>query len=113
MRLCSDIEELVTPYTADYAHHVYHIYAVRVPRRDEIIANRSPKWVSPVAFTIRCPIHLQHAYQSLEYEIGAFPIAERAAHQFISLPMFPELTSGQIEIVIKGLKEAVANCALA
>jgi dTDP-4-amino-4,6-dideoxygalactose transaminase len=106
------IEDLFTPYVADYAHHVYHIYAIRVPRRDEIIALLAEMGVA-CGIHYPVPIHLQDAYRSLEYEIGEFPIAERAAHQFISLPMFPELTSGQIEIVIKGLKEAVANCALA
>jgi dTDP-4-amino-4,6-dideoxygalactose transaminase len=106
------IEELVTPYVADYAHHVYHIYAIRIPRRDEIIALLAEMGIA-CGIHYPVPIHLQDAYRSLEYEIGEFPIAERAAHQFVSLPMFPELTSGQIEIVIKGLKEAVANCALA
>jgi dTDP-4-amino-4,6-dideoxygalactose transaminase len=106
------IEELVTPYVADHARHVYHIYAIRVPRRDEIIALLAEMGVA-CGIHYPVPIHLQEAYRSLEYEIGDFPMAERAAHQFISLPMFPELTSGQIEIVIKAVKEAVANRALA
>jgi dTDP-4-amino-4,6-dideoxygalactose transaminase len=106
------IEELITPYVADHARHVYHIYAIRVPRRDEIIALLAEMGVA-CGIHYPVPIHLQEAYRSLEYEIGEFPITERAAHQFISLPMFPELTSGQIEVVIKAVKEAVANGALA
>ena len=100
------MEEIVTPYVADYARHVYHIYAIRVPRRDEIVTLLAEMGVA-CGIHYPVPIHLQEAYQSLGYEIGAFPIAEKAAHQFISLPMFPELTSAQVEIVTKAMKEAI------
>ncbi len=102
----SEIEELMTPFTADYARHVYHIYAVRVPGRDAIIGSLAKMGVA-CGIHYPVPIHLQNAYQSLGYEIGTFPIAERAARQLISLPMFPELTSTQIDIVINAMKEAV------
>jgi dTDP-4-amino-4,6-dideoxygalactose transaminase len=52
---------------------------------------------------------LQEAYRSLGYQPGAFPIAERCASEFLSLPMYPELTSGQIEIVVDAVKEAHAG----
>jgi dTDP-4-amino-4,6-dideoxygalactose transaminase len=55
------------------------------------------------------PVHLQEAYSSLGYQRGAFPIAERCAAEFVSLPMFPELTSAQVEIVIEAVKDAVAG----
>jgi dTDP-4-amino-4,6-dideoxygalactose transaminase len=102
----SDIEELMTPFAADYARHVYHIYAIRVPGRDVIIESLARIGVA-CGIHYPVPIHLQKAYQSLGYEIGTFPIAERAARQLISLPMFPELTSPQIETVTKAMKEAV------
>jgi dTDP-4-amino-4,6-dideoxygalactose transaminase len=53
------------------------------------------------------PVHLQEAYQDLGYERGAFPIAERCADEFLSLPMYPELTMNQLEKVTQGVKEAV------
>ena len=55
------------------------------------------------------PVHLQEAYQNLGYEEGAFPIAEQAAKEFVSLPMFPELTPAQVEMVAEGVKEALAT----
>jgi dTDP-4-amino-4,6-dideoxygalactose transaminase len=55
------------------------------------------------------PVHLQEAYRSLGFERGAFPIAERCAAEFVSLPMYPELTEAQLEMVIEGVKEAVAR----
>jgi dTDP-4-amino-4,6-dideoxygalactose transaminase len=50
---------------------------------------------------------LQEAYRSLGYGPGSFPIAEKCAAEFVSLPMFPELTSEQLDYVIQGIKEAV------
>jgi dTDP-4-amino-4,6-dideoxygalactose transaminase len=105
------IEELVTPYTADYARHVYHIYAIRVPSRDEIIELLAEMGVA-CGIHYPVPIHLQDAYKSLEYKIGTFPVAERAAHQFISLPIYPELTATQIAIVTGAVKRAVKTCML-
>ena len=111
-RALKGIEQLVTPFEAAYARHVYHIYAIRIRERDEVI-----KFL--VEMGIACgihypiPVHLQEAYQSLGYQAGAFPIAERAAREFISLPMFPELTSAQVEMVTEAINEAVTAGALA
>jgi dTDP-4-amino-4,6-dideoxygalactose transaminase len=54
------------------------------------------------------PIHLQEAYTGLGYERGSFPIAERCATEFLSLPMFPELSRDQTSAVVAALKDAVA-----
>jgi dTDP-4-amino-4,6-dideoxygalactose transaminase len=102
-----NIEELITPFVADYARHVFHIYAVRVPRRDEIIEFLAEMGIA-CGIHYPVPIHLQAAYQVLGYETGTFPVAEKAARQFVSLPMFPELSFGQIETVTTALKEAVS-----
>ena len=69
-----EIEELTTPFQAAYARHVYHIYAIRVPRRDEVIELLAEMGVA-CGIHYPVPIHLQDAYQGLGYEVGAFPIA--------------------------------------
>jgi dTDP-4-amino-4,6-dideoxygalactose transaminase len=56
---------------------------------------------------------LQDAYRDLGYKQGAFPIAERSAKEFVSLPMFPELTLAQVERVVECVKEIVVMEALA
>lgn len=101
-----EIEEIATPFESACVRHVYHIYAIRVQERDEVMRRLNESGVAcGVHYPI--PIHLQEAYRHLEFQPGAFPIAERCALEFISLPMFPELTPEQLEFVACGVREAV------
>jgi dTDP-4-amino-4,6-dideoxygalactose transaminase len=100
-------EEVVTPAQSACVRHVYHIYAIRVHDRDEVVQLLAEKGIGcGVHYPV--PIHLQEAYRGLGYQPGAFPISERCANEFISLPMFPELTLAQVEMVAQSVKEAVA-----
>jgi dTDP-4-amino-4,6-dideoxygalactose transaminase len=101
------IEEVIAPFQAACVRHVYHIYAIRVRKRDEVMRFLAEKGIGcGVHYPV--PIHLQEAYRSLGYERGDFPTAERCAAEFVSLPMFPELTPSQVEMVAQSVKEAVA-----
>jgi dTDP-4-amino-4,6-dideoxygalactose transaminase len=98
---------IVTPACAQGVRHVYHIYAIRVQERDEILRLLSEKGIGcGVHYPV--PIHLQEAYRDLGCQRGDFPIAEKCADEFVSLPMFPELDTEQLENVIKAVKEVVA-----
>ena len=101
------IEQLVTPFHATYSDHVYHIYAVRVPQRDRLMKILCGKGVG-CAIHYPVNIHRQDAYRHLDYPEDSFPVAERCASEFVSLPMFPELTVPQLEAVCDGVKEAIA-----
>ena len=100
------LDEALTPSEAMYARHVYHVYAIRVQERDVVARNLQEKGVG-CAVHYPVPIHLQEACRNLGYKKGAFPIAESLADQFLSLPMFPELTKEQIEYVVRCVTEAV------
>ena len=105
------VEEVIRPLAAPYAEHVYHLYPIRVRERDEVMWRLQQKGIQcGVHYPV--PIHLQKAYRSLGYEAGRFPVSEGTALEFISLPMFPELTSAQIGMVALGLTEAVQSCAM-
>src|SRR6266513_4965317 len=102
------IEGVATPFEADYARHVYHIYAIRVQERDKVRRFLGEKGVGcGVHYPI--PIHLQEACRGLGYTEGAFPIAESLAKESLSLPMFPELTTEQVEYVACCVGEAVCE----
>lgn len=105
-QLLSGIEEIILPARADYAKHVHHVYAIRVPERDEVLRRLAERGIGcGVHYPV--PVHLQEAYRGLGYGQGDFPVAERCADEFVSLPMFPELTATQLETVVREVREAV------
>jgi dTDP-4-amino-4,6-dideoxygalactose transaminase len=106
------IDEVITPHQANYARHVYHVYAVRVPDRDQIMSILRERGVQ-TAIHYPVPIHLQPAYKTLGYQPGDFPVSERIATEFLSLPMFPELTNAQIDFVADALISALITEAVA
>jgi dTDP-4-amino-4,6-dideoxygalactose transaminase len=97
---------VVLPAVSPSMRHVYHIYAIRTADRNDVIRGLAEAGVgSGIHYPI--PVHLQEAYRDLGYRRGAFPKAERCAEEFISLPMFPELTPQQVSHVAQTLKETV------
>jgi dTDP-4-amino-4,6-dideoxygalactose transaminase len=89
---------LVLPQEMNYARHVYHLYVVQSEIRDRLQQTLNDADVQ-TGIHYPIPIHLQPAYASLGHKIGDYPEAERQAQRVLSLPMFPEMTSEQIERV--------------
>jgi len=83
---------------------VYHLFVVRVPHRDRVREFLESRGIG-TGLHYPLPLHLQAAYRHLGARAGAFPVAERAAGEIVSLPMFPEMTSDQIEQVLDALAE--------
>jgi dTDP-4-amino-4,6-dideoxygalactose transaminase len=94
------------PHEAAGVRHVYHIFALGVDRRDELVAKLGDAGVA-TGIHYPVPVHLQPAYADQGYKPGAFPLAERYAQRTISLPMFPELTDQQIAYVVQAVNDAV------
>jgi dTDP-4-amino-4,6-dideoxygalactose transaminase len=104
--LLSNFDKIIEPVEADYARHVYHVYAVRAQNRDNFISKLAEKEIF-CGIHYPVPVHVQNAYASLEIKNGNCPLAERFAEECISLPMFPELTVGQIEYVAHSIKNMI------
>jgi dTDP-4-amino-4,6-dideoxygalactose transaminase len=104
--LLKEVKGVAIPRVAAYAKPVYHIYAIRVKDRDAVIASLAAKDIH-CGIHYPIPLHLQQAYKSLGYRKGAFPVAENAASEFVSLPMYAELTAEQIARVATELKAIV------
>ncbi|MGA3179309.1 MAG: DegT/DnrJ/EryC1/StrS family aminotransferase [Verrucomicrobiota bacterium] len=102
-QLFSGTEEIITPVQAAYNQSVYHIYAVRVKDRNQVLQAMADKGIG-CAIHYPIPVHLQGAYRFLGLGKGSYPVAERCAEEFLSLPMFPELTKEQIHAVADELK---------
>jgi dTDP-4-amino-4,6-dideoxygalactose transaminase len=78
--------------------HVYHVFAIRHPERDRLAGELAEQGVA-TGIHYPVPVHLQPAYSDLGYGPGDFPVAERAASEVLSLPMYPELRPDQVEAV--------------
>ena len=96
-------EAMALPYEADYGKHVYHLYVIRNKARDALIEALHGKGIH-CGIHYPVPIHLQDAYAPLGHPAGSFPVAERSAAEFVSLPMFAELSEAQIERVAEELR---------
>lgn len=99
--------DLVLPVEAYGCEPVYHLFVVRVDRRDSVMAAMKAKGVG-VGVHYPIPLHLQPAYAHLGYREGDLPAAESAAREVLSLPMYPELTDAQLQAVSEALLEAIA-----
>jgi dTDP-4-amino-4,6-dideoxygalactose transaminase len=82
------------PYEPSWSKSVYHLYVIRVENRQALMEQLRQAGIG-TAIHYPMPLHLQKAYAFLNYCEGDFPIAERAATEILSLPMFPQLTPAQ------------------
>ena len=104
----ADEPRVIRPTVAEHNLHAYHIYAVRVQDRDGVLQRMAARGVN-CAIHYPVPIHLQKAYSFLRLGPGSFPVAERCAQEFLSLPMYPELRPEQIKFVVDALKDCLRN----
>jgi dTDP-4-amino-4,6-dideoxygalactose transaminase len=102
--------DVVVPREMSYARHVYHVYAVRTSDRTTLQRTLQSYGVQ-TGIHYPIPVHLQEAYRDLGYAAGMFPQAERAANEVLSLPMYPELSNSQIEVVAAAVNsvESIGN----
>lgn len=86
------------------AYHVYHQYTIMSPKRGEIQLRLKEKGVASVIY-YPVPLHLQKALKFLGYRKGDFPVAEKAAREVLSLPMYPELEESTIEKIAEIIRD--------
>ena len=96
--------DIILPHEAEYAKHVYHLYAVRVKNRKTVMNGLAEKGVRTLMH-YSIPIHLQEAYKDLGHKKGDFPISEKCCEEILSLPMYPELSEEEIKYVVDKLQE--------
>ena len=100
------LDGLALPRDEPYASPAHHLYVVRHPRRDAMAAALLQRGVGTLVH-YPIPLHLQPAFEGLG-RAGAFPVAEKAAGEILSLPLYPELSDAQADAVIEAVR-AVAG----
>jgi dTDP-4-amino-4,6-dideoxygalactose transaminase len=104
--LLSDCDAVVRPRALDGNEHVWHLYTVRVPDRDQVLKELHAAGIG-AGIHYPVPIHLTKAFADLGYSQDAFPVVERTARELLSLPLFPEITAAQQERVVSALISAL------
>lgn len=101
--LLAGVDGVTTPSTLPGNEHVWHLYVVRVPRRDETLARLHAAGIG-AGIHYPTPLHFHGAMQHLGYGPGDFPMAERASNEILSLPLHPHLTGAQQERIVAVLR---------
>jgi dTDP-4-amino-4,6-dideoxygalactose transaminase len=89
---------------APQAHHVYHQYVIRAQRRDDLRKFLSERRIATEVY-YPLPLHLQSCFTYLGLREGDLPESERAAREVLALPMFPELTDAEQQLVVESIAE--------
>jgi len=105
-RRLSEVPDVGLPIERPGSRHVYHLYVIQVPRRDQL-----QQWLSrhgiETGIHYPLPAHLQEACADLGYKRGSFAVSEKAAEQILSLPMHPDLTIDDVAYVCQTLADCM------
>jgi dTDP-4-amino-4,6-dideoxygalactose transaminase len=90
-----------------YARAVFHLFVVRHPRRDALMAALAERGVGTLIH-YPIPLHLQPVFAPLGGRPGDLPVAEKACSEILSLPLYPEMTDEQAFSVVAAVRDAAA-----
>jgi dTDP-4-amino-4,6-dideoxygalactose transaminase len=91
------------PLVRSWASHVYYVYVVQVQERDTFRKALEQEGIA-TGIHYPTPLHLQPACSQYGYVRGTLPVTEAVADRIVSLPMYPELTSEQMQRVVIAIK---------
>ncbi len=103
-RQLKGIAQIQTPYIAAEAVTIYNQYTLICEDRDGLLSHLQSKNIGCAVY-YPLPLHLQECFAGLGYQEGNFPVAERLAQQVLSIPIYPELSTGQKQYVCDSIRE--------
>lgn len=104
--LLAALPEVTLPVVLPGNEPVWHLYVVRVPDRDRVLAHLQANGIG-AGVHYPAPVHRTEAFAWLGYGEGDFPVAEKVGGELLSLPLFAEITPAQQERVVETLAEAL------
>jgi dTDP-3-amino-3,4,6-trideoxy-alpha-D-glucose transaminase len=100
----ADLADLGRPPIAHASRPSWHLYAARVPDATKLARFLARRGIR-TGRHYPVPAHLTPAYEWLGYGPGSFPVAERLARELLSLPLFPSITTSQIDLVVDAVSD--------
>ncbi|MEU7580024.1 DegT/DnrJ/EryC1/StrS family aminotransferase [Streptomyces sp. NPDC041068] len=98
---------LQLPVTNEGNTHVYYVYVVRHPKRDQILEALKAYGIH-LNISYPWPVHRQSGFAHLGYGEGSLPVTEKLAREIFSLPMYPSLPETVQEKTVSALREVLA-----
>lgn len=98
------VDGIQAPFTAQNVEHVYHLYIVQTELREQLKARLGEIGIASGIYYPQ-PLHLTSPCQELGYQEGDFPISEKASLETLAIPVYPELTDQQINLILRILTE--------
>ncbi len=103
----SQVDGLTLPREAPGDRHVYNQYVIRCDRRDELREGLSQRGIGNAIY-YPAPLSVQPCFADLGYAGGDFPVAERASAETLAIPVDPNLTAEQQQVVIDAIREVLS-----
>jgi dTDP-4-amino-4,6-dideoxygalactose transaminase len=100
----AELTEVRTPVIDPPNVSIYNQYTLRAEHRDDLQAHLKAKGIGNSIY-YPLPLHLQPCFAYLGYREGDFPESERVSKEVLSLPIYPELTEGQLDEVVGAVRE--------
>ena len=98
----AQLPQIQVPVNRAYERSVYHTYVIQADKRDELRSFLAGQGIG-TSIHYPIPIHLQTAAKELNYDSGSFPITENQAKRILSLPVYPELKTGDLQQVVDAI----------
>ncbi len=101
-----DGSPVTSPHIDEGNWSVYNQYVIRVPRRDEVKKRLAERGIGTGIY-YPISLHEQACFKYLGYQHGDLPESEKACHDVLALPVYPELGEPQIRHVAEEVLAAV------
>ena len=95
--------QVILPHTVPGNIHVFNQYTIRAQQRDQLMRYLTEQGIGHKVY-YPVPLHLQECYQPLDYQKGDLPVSEQMAAEVLSLPIYPELSETQMELVVNTIR---------
>lgn len=102
------LNRVTLPRTVPGNVHVFNQYTIRAKKRDQLMGYLKEQGIGHKMY-YPVPLHLQECFQPLGYQKGDLPVSERMATEVLSLPIYPELSETQRELVVSTIRDFYQN----